>query len=136
MSYSPMASKQPLLLDSHVFVWALEQVDKIGQATLSLIQSGIEVYVSKVTLWELAIKYKSEKFPYDTNYLLEGIKQSGLSILDIDVDHLQKYTSVKLAHKDPFDLMLVAQAETEKFRFVTADNKILESSYDIQDASR
>lgn len=131
-----MSSKQSLLLDSHIFIWALEQVDKLGQTTLALMQSGVEVYVSKATLWELAIKYKAKKFPYDTNYLLEGIKLSGYSLLDIDVDHLQKYTSVELLHGDPFDLMLVAQAETENFIFVSADNKLLESTYDIQNATR
>ena len=129
-----MASKQALLLDSHVFIWALEQVDKIGQTTLSLMQSGVEVYVSKATLWELAIKHKANKFPYDTNYLSEGLKLSGFSLLDIEVEHLQNYTSIELSHKDPFDLLLVSQAETENLKFVTADNKIMELSYDIQDA--
>jgi PIN domain nuclease of toxin-antitoxin system len=129
-----MVSRQALLLDSHVFIWSLEQVDKIGQATLSLLQSGVEVYVSKATLWELAIKYKVDRFPYDTNYLLEGIKLSGYLLLDIDADHLQKYASIELSHKDPFDLMLIAQAETEKFKFITADKKVLESAYDTQDA--
>jgi PIN domain nuclease of toxin-antitoxin system len=129
-----MVNKQALLLDSHVFIWSLEQVDKIGQETLTLLQSGVEVYISKATLWELAIKYKADKFPYDTNYLYEGMKLSGYSLLDIEVEHLQMYASIELPHKDPFDLMLVAQAETENFTFVTADIKLLESSYDVQNA--
>jgi PIN domain nuclease of toxin-antitoxin system len=131
-----MANRQSLLLDTHVFVWALEQVDKIGQTTLSLMQSGAAVYVSKVTLWELAIKYRTQKFPYETDYLLEGMKLSGFSLLDIDTDHLQKYAAVELSHKDPFDVLLIAQAEVEHFTFVTADRKILVSSYNLQDASR
>lgn len=130
-----MASKQALLLDSHVFIWSLEQIEKLGRATQSLMQSGVEVYVSKATLWELAIKHKAEKFPYDTDYLLEGIQLSGYLLLGIEIDHLQRYMSIELPHKDPFDLLLVAQAETEKLTFVTADDRVLKSAYDIQNAT-
>ncbi|MGH7237830.1 MAG: hypothetical protein ACREGF_04815, partial [Candidatus Saccharimonadales bacterium] len=64
-----MTPTKDLLLDSHVFIWSLEQVEKLGSGTQELIGSAARVYVSKVTLWELAIKYKAKKFPYDTVYL-------------------------------------------------------------------
>lgn len=130
-----MPNKPQLLLDSHVFVWALEQVHKIGPLTLALIQSGQEVFVSKASLWELAIKYKAQKFPYDTNYLLEGIHLSGFTVLDIQSEHLQTYSSVRLPHKDPFDSLLIAQAQAEQLLFVTADDQILQSAYNLQDAA-
>jgi len=130
-------TKQPLLLDSHVFIWSLEQIEKIGQETQKLLQSGVSVYISKASLWELAIKYKAKKFPYDTNYLLEGIKLSGFSVLDVDTDHLQAYPTIQLLlNKDPFDLLLVTQAYVERYMFITADSKILESSYAVQDATK
>ena len=128
--------RQALLLDSHVFIWSLEQTEKIGPQTQKLLRSAIAVYVSKATLWELAIKYKAKKFPYDTNYLLEGINLSGFSVLDIDVDHLQAYPTTRLPSKDPFDLLLVTQAYVEQYIFVTADSKIIESSYNVQDATK
>jgi PIN domain nuclease of toxin-antitoxin system len=129
--------KQSVLLDSHVFVWSLEQVEKLGQQTQLLIQSGVTVYVSKVTFWELAIKYKAKKFPYDTTYLLEGLKQSGFSLLDIDLSHLQAYPKIRLPkNKDPFDTLLTAQADVERCLFVTADSKILDSSYNAYDAKQ
>jgi PIN domain nuclease of toxin-antitoxin system len=129
-------TKQPLLLDSHVFIWSLEQIEKLGRKTQLLLQSGVPIYVSKATLWELAIKYKSKKFPYDTDYLLEGIELSGFSVLDIDTEHLQTYPTVQLPHKDPFDMLLVAQAYVEQYMFVTVDNTILNSSYIVHDATR
>lgn len=128
--------KQPLLLDSHVFIWSLEQTEKIGQETQKLLQSGVSVYVSKASLWELAIKYKAKKFPYSTNYLMEGVKLSGFSVLDIDTDHLQAYPTTQLLNKDPFDLLLVTQANVEHYTFITADDKILESSYPVRDATK
>jgi len=128
-------TKQPLLLDSHVFIWSLEQIEKLGQETKKLLQSGVSVYISKASLWELAIKYKAKKFPYDTNYLLEGIKQSGFSVLDIDTDHLQAYPTMQLPNKDPFDLLLVTQAYVEQYLFITADDMILKSSYAVHDAT-
>ena len=129
-------TRQSLLLDSHVFIWSLEQTEKLGSGTQKLLQSGVSVYISKASLWELAIKYKAKKFPYDTNYLLEGIKLSGFSVLDIDTDHLQAYPTTQLLNKDPFDLLLVTQACLEQYLFVTADSKILESSYAVQDATK
>lgn len=129
-------TRQPLLLDSHVFIWSLEQVEKLGPGTQKLLQSGVAVYISKASLWELAIKYKAKKFPYDTNYLQEGIKLSGFSLLDIDTEHLQTYPTIQLFSKDPFDLLLVAQAHIEQYLFITADSKILGSSYAVQDATR
>lgn len=128
--------RQPLLLDSHVFIWSLEQTEKLGQETQKLLQSGVSVYISKASLWELAIKYKAKKFPYDTNYLLDGVKLSGFSVLDIDIDHLQAYPTTQLLNKDPFDLILVTQAYVEQYMFITADSKILESSYIVQDATK
>jgi len=129
-------TKQPILLDSHVFIWSLEQITKLGQETRQLLQSGVPVYISKASLWELAIKYKAKKFPYDTNYLLEGIKLSGFLVLDIDTDHLSAYPTIQLLNKDPFDLLLVAQAYVERYMFITADGKILKSSYTVQDATK
>jgi PIN domain nuclease of toxin-antitoxin system len=129
-------NKQPLLLDSHVFIWSLEQIEKLGQETQQLLRSGASVYISKASLWELAIKYKAKKFPYDTDYLLEGIKLSGFSLLDIDTEHLQIYPTTQLPNKDPFDLLLVTQALVEQYMFITADGKILNSSYTVQDATK
>jgi PIN domain nuclease of toxin-antitoxin system len=95
------------------------------------------VYVSKATLWELAIKYKAKKFPYDTNYLLEGLNQSGFSLLDIVSNHLQAYPATRLhKNKDPFDMLLITQADVEQCVFITADNKILDSSYNVHDAKQ
>ena len=129
-------NKQSLLLDSHVFIWSLEQIEKLGQETQQLLRSGASVYISKASLWELAIKYKARKFPYDTDYLLEGIKLSGFSLLDIDIEHLQMFPTTQLPNKDPFDLLLVTQSHVEQYMFVTADGKILSSSYTVQDATK
>jgi PIN domain nuclease of toxin-antitoxin system len=128
--------KQSLLLDSHVFIWSLEQTEKLGQKAQQLLLSGARVYVSKASLWELAIKYKAKKFPYNTNYLLEGIKSSGFLLLDIDIEHFQAYPTVQLPNADPFDLLLVTQAHLEQYIFITADSKILKSSYNIHDAKQ
>jgi len=56
---------------------------------------------------------------------------------DIDTDHLQAYPTIQLPdpNKDPFDLLLVAQARVEQYLFITADGKILESLYTIHDAT-
>ncbi|MEO6760864.1 MAG: type II toxin-antitoxin system VapC family toxin [Candidatus Saccharimonadales bacterium] len=125
-----------VLLDSHVFLWALEQPHKIGAKTTQLITEADSVYVSVVSLWELELQHAAGKFPYTTTKLVEGIKQSGFKLMKLEPSHIQEYGRVKLPHKDPFDTLLVAQSQAEDCLFITADKQILASSHIVQDASK
>jgi PIN domain nuclease of toxin-antitoxin system len=131
-------SERPLpariLLDSHVLLWALEQTQKLGPKTKAMLGSVQTMYVSKATLWELAIKHKNGKLPYDTTTLLAGIEGSGFTVLDIAGEHIEMYATITLPHNDPFDTMLVAQAEHEGCALLTADASILGTDYKLLDA--
>ncbi len=119
-----------LLLDTHIYLWCLNDDKRLSQMARSQINSANEVYVSSVSIWEAAIKMKLGKLTVDIEELITAIKGSGFLGLPLTPDHAAAVCELPDLHRDPFDRMLVAQAITEPLRFLTAD-KTLESYSDL-----
>ena len=79
------------------------------------------------SLWEISIKSSLGKpdFSIDVEKLIEGAARIGCKILPIEIAHILKLTQLVTVHKDPFDRLLIAQSESEKIHFLTADQLIL-----------
>lgn len=118
-----------LLIDSHVLVWLLYEPDKISREASDLLQAADAVYLSYVSLWELALKFNKHKLAYSPKELIAGAKELNLDRLPLRDQHMLSLDNVKLSHKDPFDTLLVAQSEAEGCAFMTADSRILDSSH-------
>ena len=118
-----------VLIDSHVLIWLLYEPDKVSTETQNLIQEADVVYLSSVSLWELALKFNKHKLAYSPKELILGAKELNLERLSLRDQHILSLERIKLSHKDPFDSLLVAQSEAEESVFVTADNRILDSGY-------
>jgi PIN domain nuclease of toxin-antitoxin system len=118
-----------LLIDSHILVWLLYEPEKISPEAQNLLQAADAVYLSSVSLWELALKFNKGKLAYSPKELIAGAEELSLERLSLRDQHILSLVSVKLSHKDPFDALLVAQSEAEGCVFMTADNRILDSSY-------
>lgn len=116
-----------LLIDTHVLVWLLYEPDKISPEAQNLLQVADTVYLSSVSIWELALKFNKHKFAYPTKELIVGAEELGLDRLLLRDRHILALGSVKLLHNDPFDALLVAQSEAEGCIFMTADSRILSS---------
>lgn len=115
---------QRLLLDTHVFLWWLADAPELGANTRDLIaDERNEVFVSAATAWEMAIKKALGKLeaPDDVDRLVED---EGFSKLSISLYHAQLAGSLPLHHRDPFDRMLVAQAQAEGLIFLSADEQL------------
>jgi PIN domain nuclease of toxin-antitoxin system len=86
-----------------------------------------EVYVSVVSAWELAIKVGHGKWP-DAKSLIENfdaeIERVNFRLLPILVNHARAAGFMQIAHKDPFDRLLVAQAVAEGLLLMTSDAKL------------
>lgn len=111
-----------LLLDTHAFLWWLAGDESLGEKTIALIgNSENQVYISAATAWEISIKRQLGKLkaPEDTE---ANIVKSGFVPLQISFFHAQQAGSLPGHHRDPFDRMLIAQAQSEGFYLVTADN--------------
>lgn len=113
-----------LLLDTHVLLWWLANPEEILPTALKAISSPTnEVYVSAASLWEMSIKQHMGKLslPGDP---IEVLASMGFAMLDISAEHGWRAGGLPPHHKDPFDRMLVAQADIEGMVLVTRDTHI------------
>lgn len=119
-----------LLLDTHVLLWWLSDDKSLGNATRKLISDPRnEVFVSAATTWEIAIKKNKGllKAPDDMDRIVED---EGFSKLPVSLFHGEQAGDLPEIHRDPFDRMLVAQAQAEGLEIITADSEI--SKYGIR----
>lgn len=110
-----------LLLDTHIFLWAVAGSRLLRPATRRAIESADQVYVSAVSIWEIAIKARLGKIAADPDELAAAIDASGFIELPVSAGHAAGVTRLALHHNDPFDRLLVAQAIAEPLRLLTAD---------------
>lgn len=121
------------LLDTHIFIWWMEQNKRLPQSTYQILNDPQkQVFLSVASIWEVLIKQskKKIKLPVDIN---AGIKHSNFQVLPIGFSHVLRLQKLPLVHQDPFDRILVAQAQFEKMTLITVDPKI--KQYDIKTLS-
>ena len=112
-----------LLLDSHVALWWLASDASLGRVCAERIGAADEVVVSAVTPWELGIKRALGKVAYPDG-LVAALAAAGFVELAISAAHAEVAADLPAHHRDPFDRMLVAQAQLESLVLVTADHAL------------
>jgi PIN domain nuclease of toxin-antitoxin system len=118
------------LLDTHVLLWWLNNDPRLSAVHLDAISEGtIEIVVSSITLAELSIKASLGKLDITTD-LNTVIESDGFSFLPFTERHAATLRTLPFHHRDPFDRMLVSQAQTDGLVFLTADERC--KKYDIQ----
>ena len=122
-----------LLLDSHVVKWWLDDHPMLGPATRELITESPDVVISVVTPWELGIKRALGKLSFPDG-LVEEIEANGFSMLSISPAHAETAPNLAMHHRDPFDRMLVAQAQCEALTLVSADRQLLHYAVELSNA--
>ena len=119
-----------MLADTHILVWALEgQRGRIGPKTWAMLQEKYRsVAVSSVSLFEIRLKQRRGKFTdINTVDALNILRQRQVPILDVTVEQAIATPDVaSVAHADPFDLLLVTQAQEKKLPLLTCDKTLLE----------
>lgn len=110
-----------LLLDTHVFLWAVAGHPALKPPARKLIESAEAVYVSAASLWEVAIKVRLGKLEADPDELVEAIEASGFQELPVRAVHAAGVARLPMHHHDPFDRLLIAQALAEPLKLLTAD---------------
>jgi PIN domain nuclease of toxin-antitoxin system len=120
-----------LLLDTHTFLWAVDDDARLSPAARSAIIDGNNlVFVSAATAWEIAIKKSAGKLTLPQGNFLEELRIHRFTPLAITAEHALAVENLPSYHKDPFDRLLIAQAQLEKLVFVTGDARIRQ--YDVQ----
>ena len=110
-----------LLLDTHIFLWAVAGSPRLKPAARRLIESAEQMYVSAASIWEVAIKAQLGKIEADPQALTNAIAASGFLELGVRAAHAAGIAQLAPHHSDPFDRLLVAQALAEPLRLLTAD---------------
>ena len=111
-----------LLLDTHVWLWWLGDDRRLGRrARQALGNPRNEVYVSAVSAWEIAIKIALGKVRVAKADLEVEIEANGFVELAVRTRHALRAGGLGPIHEDPFDRMLVAQAQVEDLAVVTGD---------------
>jgi PIN domain nuclease of toxin-antitoxin system len=117
-----------LLLDSHVFLWAIQSPEELSETALAALQdTSNDLYVSLATLWELQIKSDLGKLTLVKllpQMISEEVEAGRMSVLPITPDHIYALSSLPHHHRDPFDRLLIAQAQVEGATLVTKDHLI------------
>jgi PIN domain nuclease of toxin-antitoxin system len=113
-----------LLLDTHVLLWALEDSPELGERTRRAITDPRnQVFVSAVSVREIAIKRALGKVQAPDD-LLAAVEETGFTELGITLFHAEQAGNLPPHHRDPFDRMLVAQAQAVGLTIVTRDANI------------
>jgi PIN domain nuclease of toxin-antitoxin system len=109
-----------LLLDTQVFLWWGENNRRLKASIRRQIVNADDVFVSAASAWEVSIKIGIGKLSLRVPFL-DAVMASGFSPLPVDFSHAEALRSLPRLHSDPFDRMLVAQAQVEQLHLVSAD---------------
>ena len=116
-----------LLVDTQCWLWMLADPDRLSRRARRLIgRDDAELYLSAASAWEIAIKWTLGKLtlPADpVEYVTTRVQQSGVIPLPIKHTHALQVARLPPYHRDPFDRLLVAQAQVEDMVILSADRR-------------
>jgi PIN domain nuclease of toxin-antitoxin system len=122
------------LLDTHVWLWMLAAPDRIRPDLLEELQDrGTRLLLSVASAWEIAIKWSLGRLPLPkppARYVPSRMERSGVSGLAVEHVHALRVATLPPHHRDPFDRLMIAQAQVESAPIVTMD-----PSFDAYDVS-
>ena len=117
-----------ILLDTQCFLWFFAEPERLNSTALTAIEDpSNEIYLSSASAWEIAIKWKKGKLklpePPD-KYIRKRLKKADINILPISLAHALGIQQLPDHHKDPFDRILISQANYDRLTLMTADSLI------------
>ena len=122
-----------VLLDTHTFIWYIEGNAKLTQKARDVIEvSGDKIYLSIISLWEIAIKTGKKQLTFQNEFddLLDVLNSLDIEILTIAFADTQIYKNLPLHHVDPFDRMIISQAINNSLTIIGCDQSF--NDYPIQ----
>ncbi len=123
-----------LLVDTQCWLWMHSAPERLPASVRRVLASAASsLFLSSASIWEMAIKAGIGKLrlPLPLNeYVLTRLEQSRTDVLPIDHHHALRVAGLPPHHRDPFDRMLVAQAQVEDWPIVTTDPQL--AAYDVE----
>jgi PIN domain nuclease of toxin-antitoxin system len=123
-----------VLIDTHVFIWYVQNSERLPRLVAALINDGRnDILFSIASVWEMAIKQSTGKLnlgvPY-ASFIEEQMRLNNMELLPVRLEHLEVVTTLPFHHRDPFDRILIAQAIVEDIILISADSVF--SLYPVQ----
>jgi len=122
------------ILDTHAFLWMVTDDRRLSEAARAAIADGAnQVFLSAASMWEIVLKAGAGKLHLrggPDRFLEREIRRNRLSPLPIQLAHVLRVGSLPAIHKDPFDRLLIAQAQVENLPLITADPEV--TRYPVQ----
>jgi PIN domain nuclease of toxin-antitoxin system len=122
------------LIDTQAWLWMLAEPKRLdGDVRDLLADPAHEIFLSAASGWEIAIKYRLGKLALPEpprSYVPDRMRRSGTTPLAVEHDHVLRVAELPDHHRDPFDRLLVAQAQALGIPIVTADQQL--SAYDVE----
>ena len=112
------------LIDTHIFLWFVENSVKLRQNVKSIIEDkNSEIFISIASIWEISIKTSSGKLQIKGTFdsIKDDLTDNSIEILPIDFAHTVENNKLPFHHRDPFDRIIIAQAIVENLDFISAD---------------
>jgi PIN domain nuclease of toxin-antitoxin system len=113
-----------VLLDTHAFLWFVNDDPQLSLAAKTLMESEVDLLLSVASLLEISIKVGIGKLdlpkPFDV-FIPEQLELNEIELLQIELKHLTPLTSLPLHHRDPFDRLLISQSLVEELTILSAD---------------
>jgi len=123
-----------ILLDTHAFLWWITGDQRLSQRSIECISDGSnELFFSVASGWEIAIKAGLGRIdipdPLD-RFVSEHLFRNHMDVLAIQLSHALHVITLPQFHRDPFDRMLISQAQIEKLPILSSDK--LFAAYDVE----
>ena len=116
-----------VLLDTHVFLWWVNDSPRLGREARDVISNiDNQLFLSAASGWEIAIKAglgKLEVADDISSFIFEQMRLNVVDELPVLITHALHAANLPNLHRDPFDRMLIAQAQLEKLPILTGDEK-------------
>lgn len=115
------------LLDTHIVIWAMVGSSKLSDAARRILEDhSNQFYVSSASVWEVSIKHvaRPNDIPVTAEQMVRFCRNSGIVELAVGFDHSMKLAELPQYHNDPFDRMLLVQAQMEGIFLVSHDHKL------------
>jgi PIN domain nuclease of toxin-antitoxin system len=114
-----------ILIDTHAFLWWVQDDPKLSRSARKAITGG-DCYLSLASCWETAIKVSLDRLRLDrplTQFFAEQLPANGITLLPIEFRHVMRVAELPFHHRDSFDRLLIAQALEESLSIVSIDEQ-------------
>jgi PIN domain nuclease of toxin-antitoxin system len=114
-----------LLIDTHILLWQLHDDPRFRKRWREILDdTEREVFVSEVSLWEIAIKVRAGRLDVKLSDVERAVDRLGYRWLALTRGHLRKLMTLPVIHRDPYDHLLLAQADSEELLLLTQDEEM------------